>query len=356
MKMLQCEKLLEWYDKNKRPLPWRDTSKPYKIWLSEVIMQQTRVEQGLAWYLKFVERYPDVFALAAATEDEVLKLWQGLGYYSRARNLHHSAKIIAGKYQGVFPSSYEAILALKGVGPYTAAAIASICFGLASPVIDGNVMRVVSRWYAIRIAVNSTLGKKTIHDILEQMIDRENPGLFNQAIMEFGALHCTPHRPDCESCPFRDKCQAFHQNIVGLLPIKTKAGKTKKRWFYYLLIKGINEGHARYYFRKRPAGDIWQGLYEFPLIETKTESSPGTIIKSQAWKQIFGKQEITVLNVSKTYKHQLTHRTIMARFFEVDIHEPLQGTLPGYNTYDEKDLASLPLPRLIDRYLSERPI
>ena len=350
--MNQCEKLLDWYRHNRRELPWRNTGDPYKIWLSELMLQQTRVEQGLGYYLRFLESFPDVHALAAATEDEVLKLWQGLGYYSRSRNLHETAKIISREFNGYFPEEYSGLIRLKGIGPYTAAAIASIAFDEAVPVIDGNVMRVISRWFAIEEPVNSGPGKKAVQHILDEIIDRKQPGTFNQALMEFGALYCKPQNPDCGGCIFKAQCMAFQQKKVEMLPVKLKKKPQTTRYFQYLYIRQESVSGFHTFLRKRLGEDIWKGLYEFPLIESETEPDPDQIVQTTDWKNLFVKTSIHINKVYPQVKHQLTHQLIKAMFIEIEI-DPA-GQIPGLIRIPEQEIGSYPVPRLIDRFIHAR--
>ena len=257
--------LVSWYLKNKRDLPWRNTIDPYKIWLSEIMLQQTRVAQGLPYYLKFLAAFNEVKDLADADEEEVLKLWQGLGYYSRARNLHATAKYVSNELNGVFPDNYIDLKKLKGIGDYTASAIASICYKEPKAVLDGNVFRVLARLYGIDIAINSTDGVKLFSSLSQKLIDKDEPDTHNQAIMEFGATHCSPKKPLCDSCVFNTQCIAFKNNRVGELPLKLKKLKVKKRYFNYI-VPIINNESTR--LIKRAEKGIWANLYEFPLVET----------------------------------------------------------------------------------------
>lgn len=343
--------LIYWYDENKRDLPWRNTRDPYKIWLSEVILQQTRVDQGMEYYLRFIDRFATIQDLARASEEEVLKLWQGLGYYSRARNLHHTAKIISNKYDGVFPDNYDGLLKLKGIGPYTAAAIASISFGLPHPVVDGNVARVISRLFAITDPVNEIIGKKKIEKVLESLIDKSKPGTFNQAVMEFGALFCTPKNPSCQSCPLSSKCAGFAKGLVKMLPQKSVKVKVKQRFFNYLHISYSINGVPFVYLNKRGEKDIWQGLYDFPMIETNNLMSIDELVRSDDWQALFGDANPHIVASSRSYKHQLTHRQIIAQFYKVEIQNLLVQNEKEYLLVDESDVNKYPLPRLIDRYL-----
>jgi A/G-specific adenine glycosylase len=345
--------LIDWYNLNKRQLPWRETDDPYKIWLSEVIFQQTRIEQGLAYYHSFTGRFPTVQHLAQASEDEVMKLWQGLGYYSRARNLHTTAKTIVEKFNGRFPDNYADILALKGIGPYTAAAIASIAFNLPHAVVDGNVMRVISRWFAIDDAVNSTVGKKKIEIVVNELLATHTPGTFNQAMMKFGALFCKPKNPDCESCIFNTACLAFQKGSVGKLPFKIKNQPPKKRFFNYLLLISGKGAYQKVYLNKRVEGDIWQGLYDFPLIETETETEMDVLINSSVWKVVFKDTSPVIIQISRIFKHQLTHQQIFAKFITISTEKNLSETFNDFLYVNLKNLADYPVPRLIEQYLSE---
>ena len=348
--------LINWYNQNKRPLPWRNTSDPYIVWVSEIILQQTRVAQGLEYFNRFVARFPEVFSLACASEQEVLKYWQGLGYYSRARNMQVAARSIVQEFNGIFPESSVELLKLKGIGPYTASAIASICFGEASPVVDGNVMRVIARYFGIKLAVNTPEGHKAVYEAALLILDREHAGAFNQAIMEFGALHCTPKRPMCDFCPLQIGCEAFHTHTVDILPMKIKLVKPRDRHFNYLIIIQNNKnGLQEIYLHKRTGKDIWNGMYELPLIETPLALKPEELIGSPSWNTIFGNQQLRILEYSDKYKHQLTHQTIYARFVSVY----LEGTLGNNNDWQRIEVSQLPdfpLPRLIDRYLKQKKI
>lgn len=342
--------LINWYLKNKRDLPWRDTRDPYKIWLSEIILQQTRVEQGLPYYKKFTEKYPDVKKLAKADEDEVLKLWQGLGYYSRARNLHFTAKEIVKKHKGRFPDNYQEIRSLKGVGDYTAAAIVSFAYNLPYAVVDSNVMRVLSRYLGINEPIDSTLGKKMLAEAAQELLDNKNPADYNQAIMEFGATYCVPVKPNCENCIFNFSCEAFRLKKVNELPVKSKKTKIKKRFFHYLII----EHKGKTYLQKRAAGDIWQGLYEFPLIETDKALEFEELIKQSEIKNFFKNKSIEFIKTSQDKKYVLSHQHIYARFFHVKINR--LAKLDAYKQISMSELDKYALPRLIHRYLEEEKI
>jgi A/G-specific adenine glycosylase len=337
--------IISWYGLNKRDLPWRHERDPYKIWLSEVILQQTQVIQGLSYYLKFVSAYPSVLDLAGAPEDEVLKLWQGLGYYSRARNLHAAANFIRTHHRGKFPEDYPSIRNLKGVGDYTAAAIASFAFDLAYPVIDGNVYRVLSRVFGIETPIDSTIGKKQFATLALELLNTTDPATHNQAIMEFGALCCRPLRPDCENCPVNGKCFALKNAMVSDLPVKSKKVKVKDRFFNYFILADPNNNIL---INKRKNKDIWKGLYEFPLIETETELSVKSLLACAETKVFCGKQA-SLRFVSHVYKHKLTHQNLNTRFFVVANTElKSEGIRIGLEKLDE-----FAFPRLIEKFLTD---
>ena len=277
-----ADKLIGWYEENKRDLPWRDTKDPYRIWISEIILQQTRVAQGYDYFVRFMERFPDVFTLAEADEDEVMKHWQGLGYYSRARNLHAAARSMASS--GGFPVTYEGVLALKGVGEYTAAAICSFAYDMPYAVVDGNVYRVLSRWLGIDTPIDSTSGKKEFAQAAQELMDKRRPALYNQAIMDFGALQCTPASPDCLFCPLADSCLALSQGRVDTLPVKQHKTKVTHRFFNYIYVR--TGGYT--FIRKRTGNDIWKNLYEPLLIETDTDFSENTAAFEQKLLGVLG--------------------------------------------------------------------
>lgn len=347
-------RLLEWYPRHKRDLPWRNTDDPYIIWLSEIILQQTRVAQGLPYFIRYAENYPSVQDLAAAQEEEVMRLWQGLGYYSRARNLHTCAKEVVNSHGGKFPDNYKSLLQLKGVGSYTAAAIASFAFGESVAVVDGNVFRVLSRYFGVDTDIASTKGKKEFEALANRMIPQDRPGEFNQAIMEFGALQCVPRNPDCESCPLKSGCFAYRKGVVGELPVKIKKLKIKERYFQYAHI--ICGEHV--VLKQRSAGDIWQHLFDFPLVET----SP-ILDVNRIYPDIFTLLEDfetkVVLNPDQIYKHVLTHQRIFANFVKFVVEEKELNKLEkwanakGYLLVDQEKLDNLAKPRLILRYLNE---
>ncbi|MDY0075706.1 MAG: A/G-specific adenine glycosylase [Bacteroidales bacterium] len=345
--------LLNWFSKHKRDLPWRNFPTPYHIWLSEIILQQTRVDQGLAYYIKFVDRWPDVQQLAAADEQEVLKMWQGLGYYSRARNLLTAAKQLVNQYDGRFPNQFTEIKKLKGVGDYTAAAIASIAFNQPVPVIDGNVFRVLSRLFAVDEPIDTSAGKKTFQLLAAELLDHDNPGDYNQAIMEFGALQCTPKNPDCENCPLRDHCLAFAQNRVNQLPVKIGKVKVRKRFLNYFVIYGKYQQKCYTLLRYRENGDVWQGLYDFPCIETAAPVSLEELGQEDFLKRLKA-VALAIRQQGGTVKHILTHQQLFATFYIVhckDGFEELKNK--SLSLVAQSELGNYPLPRLIDRFLLE---
>ncbi len=343
--------LLFWYAANRRSLPWRETHDPYRIWLSEIILQQTRVDQGLSYYVRFLERFPSISDLAAASEDEVLKLWQGLGYYSRARNLHFSARLVVEKFHGKFPSDYKEILNLRGVGEYTAAAIASIAYNQPRAAIDGNAYRVLSRVNGISEPIDSSVGKKTFRELADLLIDRKNPGSFNQAMMDLGATICTPVNPDCLNCPVTGLCVALRDQLIDQLPVKNTKTKQRDRFFNYLIIR--YEGHI--YLEQRLEKDIWKGLYQFPLIETPAETSVENLCRSNEWLTLFQNRPTVIVNNDPVPVHLLSHQKIHARFIQIKISAELIS-LRHYIKVLPEELDSFAIPKLIERYLSSKPL
>ena len=332
--------IIDWYRRTKRNLPWRDTNNPYFIWLSEIILQQTRVNQGMNYYFKFIQNYPTVVDLALAEEQQVLNDWQGLGYYSRARNLHATAKIITEQYKGIFPSKHEEILKLKGVGNYTAAAISSFAYNLPHAVVDGNVYRVLARIFDIDTPIDSNYGQKAFSYLADELLDKNNPSEHNQAIMEFGAIHCTPANPDCNSCIFNEKCLALRNNTVTQRPIKKGKTKIKSRYFHYLHF----EDQQSIILQKRTKKDIWQHLFEFPLIE-KTEEIEEEILLQEI-KKITG---IEPTGNTKLPKHILSHQNIYATFWKFE-SLPL-NTIESAIVIAKSEFHSYPISRMIDKYL-----
>ena len=338
------EAIVEWYKEYKRDLPWRESSDPYRIWISEIILQQTRVAQGYDYFLRFIKRFPDVKALADADEDEVMKYWQGLGYYSRARNLHAAAKSM----NGVFPETYPEVLALKGVGEYTAAAICSFAYGMPYAVVDGNVYRVLSRYFGIDTPIDSTEGKKLFVRIADELLDCECPGLYNQAIMDFGALQCTPVAPDCLFCPLNDSCVARLKGIAGSLPVKQHKIKVTNRYFNYIYVRM----GAYTFIHKRSGNDIWKNLYEPPLIETDREWTEEELYASPQFRgMLAGGEEPIVRLVRKGVKHVLSHRVIYANFYEVILPEN-SASFAKYQRISVEDLHKFAVSRLVNQFFS----
>ncbi len=343
-------KLLEWHNHNVRPMPWKDTKDPYTIWLSEIILQQTRVEQGTPYYLAFIKKYPTIHDLARADEDEVMKLWQGLGYYTRARNLHYTAKYINNELGGHFPKNYEDILKLKGVGAYTAAAIASFAFDLPHAVLDGNVYRGLSRFFGIKTPIDSNAGKKQFFLLANKLILKDKAALYNQAIMNFGALCCTPANPDCSNCPLQSKCYAHNNDQVNTLPVKTKKIVRKHRFFNYLIIKY----KGKIYLEKRSRNDIWKNLYQFPLIETSKLMTKKQIEEYFHNNNLLKRSEYNVLSVSKPYSQILTHQKIAAIFCNIEINNDIYVNDGIWQDIDEQNIHKYAFPKIIDCYLSDK--
>lgn len=337
------KKLLEWNKKhNRRQMPWKGEKDPYRIWLSEIILQQTRVEQGWDYYNRFIAKYPSVLHLAAAKDADVFKLWEGLGYYSRCRNLLQTARQIVHTMGGIFPASFEKILILRGIGPYTAAAIVSFAYDLPHAVVDGNVMRLLARFFGIAEPIDSTAGKKLFSALAQELLDKKNPGIYNQAIMDFGATVCKPQQPLCSQCPLKNECAAYAGNHVNALPVKSKKLQKKNRWFYYILA----EWRGGFYIRKRIKKDIWQNLYEFILIENDGIVSEKDLLKHEILKKDLSGFEL--LEVSKEYKQQLTHQTIHGRFVHVKLHRKI--LLEGYEWKTKKQIQALAFTGFINMY------
>jgi A/G-specific adenine glycosylase len=342
------KKIAEWYEKNKRDLPWRNTQDPYKIWLSEIILQQTRVQQGLPYYLQFIQAFPSIKALADAPEQKILRLWQGLGYYTRARNLHRCAKEVVQKHHERFPGTLAELKALPGIGDYTGAAIASIAFNQPTAVVDGNVFRVLSRVFGISTPINSKQGKTEFYDLANRLISIKDPGRFNQAVMEFGALFCTPSRPQCENCVFKGNCFANKHGLQSQLPVKEKLKKSRKRYFYYFVI----EKKGALLMNKRVEKDIWNGLFDFYLIEKDKAQNPLTVIKSDSFiKSLISKKSQPI--ISKVYKHILSHQTIYSRFIRLEVNGTTTLKKANSKFYSPKKVAELPKPILINRFLHD---
>jgi A/G-specific adenine glycosylase len=346
--------LMAWYAASKRRLPWRETRDPYLVWLSEVIMQQTRVNQGMDYYLRFEENFPTVFNLAAADETEVLKYWQGLGYYSRARNLHKTAKIIAEKYHGCFPSTAAELIKLPGIGRYTAAAIASIAFDEPAPVVDGNVVRVVSRLFGVMENALSPEGHRQISNIMRELMKGHNPGDFNQSVMEFGALQCTPASPGCLNCPLQVHCFAFASKQVENLPVLPAKPAVSLRYFNYLVIIIPDNKGDFILLNKRTGRDIWHNLYDFPSVENNRTINADELSNSEEVRNLLGEQWI-LKQVSEPFTHLLTHRKIIASFIRIHVQD-VTAAKKDYQIVRASDIGKYPLPRLIDKYLQLYPV
>lgn len=341
--------LTHWYEINKRDLPWRQTKNPYFIWLSEIILQQTRVVQGLPYYERFVREFPTIQDLASSPLEQVLNCWQGLGYYSRARNLHLAAQQVVQSMQGKFPENYHDILKLKGVGPYTAAAIASFAFDLPHAVVDGNVYRVLSRHFGIHEPVDSVSGQRLYAELAQRLLNTAQPAQHNQAIMEFGAMQCTPVKPQCDTCIFKTSCVAFNRNEVDLLPVKVGKVKQTERFFNYLVFQV--EGGT--YLRERTEKDIWQNLWEFAMEESAALLVEKEIMLLLQQKFSLSAESLVIKRVSEPQRHILTHQRLLARFWLVQIFSNLQSKELIFVPYDQ--LGSKPLPRLIDKFIKTHP-
>ncbi len=347
-RLLFRQSLLHWNKvENNRPMPWKGEKDPYKIWLSEIILQQTRVEQGWAYYERFIKSFPTVQSLAAAPETKVFKLWEGLGYYTRCKNLIATAKHIAYELKGQFPGSYEAILSLKGIGPYTASAIASFAYNLPYAVVDGNVFRILARYFEIDTATDSTSGKQLFTELANELLDKKLPGIYNQALMDFGAVVCKPQLPLCSSCPLQNSCKAFKKNRVNELPVKEKKIIKKSRWFNYLI---ISQGE-KMAVRKRTGKDIWENLYEFPMIETNKGITLKKLEQEEKFIQWIGARLYTLKPIKKTYRQQLTHQTIHGQFLQIIVQGNIE--LPGYEMTSLKKISKLPFPKLITEFLAD---
>lgn len=347
--------LVAWYRKNKRDLPWRETTDPYKIWLSEIILQQTRVQQGTSYYHRFVEEFPEVHSLAAATQDKVYKMWQGLGYYNRAANLMEAAKTISKDFNGKFPESPEELMKIKGIGSYTAAAITSLAFGVAAPVVDGNVFRLLARIFGIETPINSSPAKKEFEKLAKTLMQNHSPGEFNQAMMEFGALYCTAKNPGCTNCIFIQKCVAGKLGLTDKFPVKNPKAEVKKKYLFYFLFEIKTEKKAQIWIRKRSEMDIWKNLYDFPVAEYDKPVGPEIALIN--FMKDFKKEKFILKNISVQYKHQLTHRQIYATFLRVVVNKKFD--FPDKNSLfliNLDDIIKYPVSRLVDRYLKEHKI
>lgn len=337
--------IIEWYDDNKRDLPWRESADPYLIWISEIILQQTRVVQGYDYFVRFIKRFPDVRTLAEAEEDEVMKYWQGLGYYSRARNLHTAAKSM----NGVFPTTYPEVLALKGVGEYTAAAICSFAYGMPYAVVDGNVYRVLSRYFGIDTPIDSTEGKKLFAALANEMLDKKHPAVYNQAIMDFGAIQCTPQSPACLFCPLAGGCSALAKGLVAQLPVKQHKTKTTNRYFNYIYVRA----GAYTFIHKRTVDDIWKNLFELPLIEVSAPLSEEEFLALPEFRSLFAPEDKPLVrSVCREVKHVLSHRVIYANFYEVT----LPGDTHSFSSFQKiktEELEQYAVSRLVHAFIEK---
>ncbi len=352
--------IIRWYNCNKRDLPWRNTTNPYYIWISEIILQQTKVIQAIKYYKNFINKFDTIHKLADAPQDDVLQIWKGLGYYSRARNLHRASKTIVEKYNGKLPSDYKHIIKLKGIGAYTAAAIASFAFKQPYIAIDGNVFRVFSRIFGIDTPIDTAKGKKAFYELGNSLLDKKQPEVFNQAIIEFGAIHCTPKKPACQTCVFQDACYAFNNQLVHQLPVKKPKKKPGKRYFHYLVVYN----NYQVIMEKRIQNDIWKNLYEFILIETKQPTEPNELMVSDGWNAIFctltsffNYTDFVLENISAPIVHKLTHQHIITRFYPVFFDCDLSSIEKTGNqriVVKLSDLEKIPVNRLIEKYIQKQ--
>lgn len=337
--------LLQWNRiENHRQMPWKGEKDPYRIWVSEIILQQTRVQQGTSYYQNFIKKFPDVHTLANARDEEVYKCWEGLGYYSRCKNLIETARTIRNSYHGVFPSSFHDIIRLKGIGPYTAAAISSFAFNEKHAVVDGNVQRVLARYFGITVAPNTTPGKRLFADTANKLIDESAPGEYNQAIMDFGAEICKPRNPMCASCPLSAGCFAFNNNMVQDLPAKTTQAAVRERWLYYFIIEFADS----VFIRKREAKDIWRNLHEFVVFESVSENETAAIAFLN---QLLQHQTFVIVAKSNLQTQLLSHQRIKGRFINVKLNHP--PAITGYKLVEKNNLQAYAFPRFINAYLEE---
>ncbi|MBX2931390.1 MAG: A/G-specific adenine glycosylase [Chitinophagaceae bacterium] len=343
--------LMQWHKKhNKRTMPWKGEKDPYKIWLSEIILQQTRVEQGTAYYEKFIHTYPTIHQLAKAKDEAVFKLWEGLGYYNRCKNLLFTARKIVAEYKGIFPTNYEDILQLKGVGTYTAAAIAAFAYNQPYAVVDGNVFRVLSRYFGIDTAIDSTEGKQLFTKLAYTVLDKKNAALYNQAIMDFGATVCKPFLPQCHQCIIKTHCTAYTNGQVNQLPIKEKKLTKKKRWLYYFIFKCENE----ILIHQRMNKDIWQNLFEFYCFETDTQIQWNKKLIESVLKEL-NIQQYHNIHISKEYEQQLTHQHISGKFIQIDLFA-IPTTLKTYQWIAEKNIHQLAFPKFINHFMENEGV
>ncbi len=346
------ETIIGWYQQNKRDLPWRGIVDPYRIWLSEIILQQTRVDQGVAYYNRFLEAFPEITSLAGATEQQVIKYWQGLGYYSRARNLHRCAKIICKLHDGVFPKTYKEVLSLPGIGTYTAAAIVSLSYGMPYPSVDGNVMRFISRCFGVDSPIDRTEGKKIITQIAGELMDKKQAGIYNQALIEMGAMICKPRNPACGICSVRDICFALKHKRVDLLPYKRGKVKVRERYFNYLV---ICDNENQLVIRKRTTQDIWKNMYDFPLIESEQILDIEEMKQTNEWNKIFKDCKNVIKVKSRVFHHKLSHQNINAIFWSI---QTISNSKFDVNTEyvvikNFNMIHEYPIPKLIENYCAE---
>ncbi|HPJ82659.1 MAG: A/G-specific adenine glycosylase [Bacteroidales bacterium] len=339
--------LLDWYNKKQRDLPWKKNKDPYSVWVSEVILQQTRVEQGTHYYKRFLEAFPTIHHLAQAQEDEVLKLWQGLGYYSRARNMHKTAKRLMEEHNGTFPADVSLLRSLHGIGDYTAAAVASFAFGLPVVALDGNGYRILARVFGIDLEVGTTRAKKVFSELAESLLPTDNSASFNQALMDFGSLVCTP-RPVCSLCPMTNTCLAYQKGLTDKLPVKQEKNVSRLRYFNYL---DIELGKTTY-LRQRAGKDIWKGLYEFPLIETPQRTGFPELEKTEQFVKLFGSSTLTMIGTHDASPHKLTHQIIYPVFYKIKLSRPAPGLEKEYLRIDRKDIHRYAISRLTEKYLN----
>ena len=345
--MLNSE-IINWYEFNKRDLPWRNTTNPYNIWISEIMLQQTQVVTVIDYYHRFINSFPTIKDLALASEQDVLNHWQGLGYYSRARNLHQAAKSIVDNYNGVFPNSFNDILKLKGIGVYTASAIAAFAFGLSKAAVDGNVYRVLSRLFGVYELTNSPKGKKTFQLLADELMANAEPHIYNQAIIEFGALQCTAKKPMCEDCPLQAQCFAYLNKEQNSLPAKKKKIKLTNRYFYYLYI--YSEEH--FLLQQRGDGDIWRKMFEFPLIEADNKIELVDLIHTETWRSLFVDVKIEVKDQLATKVHKLSHQNLHIEFINVKVDRDSMNKFSSFICIDKEEAVDFPLPKPIESYLA----
>jgi len=341
--------ILKWAKNNARRLPWKRYNDAYTIWLSEVLLQQTRVQQGLPYFNAFKKKYPTVFEMAKAQEDEILKLWEGLGYYARARNMYYTAQYLVNECNGIFPENYEGLLKLKGVGEYTAAAIASFAYNEPVAVVDGNVYRVLSRFFGIKTPIDSTMGKKEFKLKAQENLLKNKAAIYNQAIMDFGALQCSPKKPNCKTCPLNKKCKALQTNTINLLPKKSKKVKQKHRYFIFIIVKYKD----KQFLVKRTQKDIWQGLFQFPLIEVDET----VFLKEEQFNQLiidnFKLSKFSFDGISQAFKQKLTHQKIMAKFVTINSSQK-NHTKNNWIAVNEKEMLKFAFPKIIDCFLKDK--